>query len=133
MGVHCANAQRVAEFLAEHPKVAEVTYPSLSDGADLDRAKRYLGARFGPVLQCELAGGRDAGGRFIESLRLVSHVTNIGDVRTMATHPASTTHAQLPEADQLAAGVTPGSVRLAVGLEHSDDLIADIGQALDDA
>lgn len=133
MRVHCANAQRVAEYLAEHPKVAQVTYPSLADGADLDRAKRYLGTQFGPVLQFELVGGREAGGRFIESLQLVSHVTNIGDVRTMATHPASTTHAQLPESDQLAAGVTPGSVRLAVGLEHPDDLIADMAQALDRA
>ncbi|HEY3609628.1 MAG TPA: PLP-dependent transferase [Pseudonocardiaceae bacterium] len=133
MRVHCANAQLVAEYLAEHPKAAEVSYPSLSKGAELDRAKRYLGAGFGPVLQFEVVGGREAGGRFIESLELISHVTNIGDVRTMATHPASTTHAQLPAADQLAAGVTPGSIRLAVGLEHPDDLMADIGRALDAA
>lgn len=132
MRAHCANAQRVAEYLVEQPKVATATYPSLSGGLEMDRAKRYLGSGFGPVLQFELAGGRVAGERFIEALRLITHATNIGDVRTMATHPASTTHAQLPEADQLAAGVTPGSIRLAVGLEHPDDLIADIGQALDD-
>ena len=81
-------------------------------------------------MQFELKGGREAGCRFIESLRLVSHVTNIGDVRSLATHPASTTHAQLPEADQLAAGVTQGSIRLAVGIEHIDDLLADLEGAL---
>lgn len=133
MRAHSDNAARLAEYLVGHPKVAEVRYPGLADGVELDRAKRYLTDGFGPLLQFELAGGRAAGGRFIEALRVVGHVTNIGDVRTMATHPASTTHAQLPEADQLAAGVTPGSVRLAVGVEHPDDLIADLDQALADA
>lgn len=133
MRAHCANAQRVAEYLVEHPKLDQVSHPSLAEGVDLDRAKRYLGSGFAPVLHFELSGGREAGGRFIESLRLISHATNIGDVRTLAIHPASTTHAQLPESDQRAAGVTPGSIRLSVGLEHPDDLIADIAQALENA
>jgi O-acetylhomoserine (thiol)-lyase len=133
MRAHSDNALAVAQYLAAHPKVAHVTYPSLAEGPELDRVKRYLSYGYGPLLQFELRGGREAGCTFIEAVRLITHVTNIGDVRTMATHPASTTHAQLPEADQLAAGVTPGSVRLSVGLEHKDDLIADLAEALDHA
>ena len=130
MPVHGRNASRVARYLAEHPKVASVKHPDLTEGAEAERVKRYLGGNGGPLVQFELADGRDAGCRFIESLKLFSHVTNIGDVRSLATHPASTTHAQLPEADQIAAGVTQGSVRLAVGIEDPEDLIADLEQAL---
>jgi len=133
MRSHSANAQRVAEYLKDHPKVDRICYPGLAEGVELDLVKRYLSYGGGPLLQFELHGGREAGGRFIEALGLISHVTNIGDVRTMATHPASTTHAQLPEADQRAAGVTPGSIRLSVGIEHADDLIADLSQALERA
>lgn len=133
MRAHCDNARRLAEYLASHPKVAYVCYPGLAESAERDRVKRYLSYGFGPLLQFELSGGREMGCRFIEALRLISHVTNIGDVRTMATHPASTTHAQLPPADQEAAGVTPGSVRLSAGLEHPDDLIADLEEALEHA
>lgn len=133
MRVHCENARRISEYLQGHPKVEHITYPGLAQGAELDMVKRYLSYGGGPLLQFELAGGREAGGRFIEALQLISHVTNLGDVRTMATHPASTTHAQLPEADMRAAGVTPGSIRMSAGIEHADDLIADLGQALDHA
>ncbi|TCO54070.1 O-acetylhomoserine aminocarboxypropyltransferase/cysteine synthase family protein [Actinocrispum wychmicini] len=130
MRAHGENAQAVACFLAEQPSVASVRYPSLSEGVQAGLVRRYLGGNGGPLVHCELAGGEAAGRRFIESLGLISHVTNIGDVRSMATHPASTTHAQLPEADQLAAGVTPGSIRLSIGLEHIDDLIDDLTGAL---
>ncbi len=133
MRVHGANATAVAGYLHAHPKVALVRHTSLAHGAEADLIARYLGGAAAPLVQFELAGGRKAGCSFIEALRLISHVTNIGDVRSLATHPASTTHAQLPEADQLAAGVTQGSVRLAVGIESLGDLLADLEQALEAA
>jgi O-acetylhomoserine (thiol)-lyase len=128
---HSDNALVVCRFLHGHPKVSRVVHPSLATGDEAERVARYLNGGYGPMVFFELAGGRSAGARFVEALRLFSHVSNIGDVRSYATHPASTTHAQLPEAEQLAAGVTQGGVRLAVGLEHPDDLLADLGQALD--
>ncbi|UQI46187.1 PLP-dependent transferase [Streptomyces sp. HU2014] len=131
MRVHGENSARVAAYLQGHPLVEQVRHPGLTEGAEADRVRRYLGGNTGPLLQFELKGGQQAGSRFIEALRLVSHVTNIGDVRSMATHPASTTHAQLPEADLAAAGVTQGSIRLSVGVEHIDDILTDLGQALD--
>ncbi|AZM55255.1 bifunctional O-acetylhomoserine aminocarboxypropyltransferase/cysteine synthase [Streptomyces sp. WAC 01529] len=131
MRAHGENATAVAGFLASHPKVGAVRHPSLASGEEARLAARYFGGNGGPLVQFELTGGREAGCRFIESLQLISHVTNVGDVRSLATHPASTTHAQLPEQEQLAAGVTQGSIRLAVGVEHIDDLLADLGQALD--
>lgn len=130
MRAHSDNALAVARFLAEHPKIAEVQHPSFAEGDEAARVKRYLRYGYGPLVGFEVRGGRTAGQRFIEALRMVTHATNIGDVRTIATHPASTTHAQLPEADQRAAGVTPGSIRLAVGVEHVDDIVADLDQAL---
>ncbi|MET0135825.1 MAG: PLP-dependent transferase [Kibdelosporangium sp.] len=130
MRAHGDNAEAVARFLAQHPAVAEVRHPCLSEGEQAGLVRRYLGTNGGPLVQFELKGGQQAGSRFIESLGMIAHVTNIGDVRSMATHPASTTHAQLPVADQLAAGVTPGSIRLSIGLEHIDDLITDLATAL---
>ncbi|MFJ5172434.1 O-acetylhomoserine aminocarboxypropyltransferase/cysteine synthase family protein [Streptomyces griseoviridis] len=130
MRVHGENAAAVAAFLHGHPLVEQVIHPTLAEGAEADRVRRYLRGNTGPLVQFEVTGGREAGSRFIEALRLVSHVTNIGDVRSMATHPASTTHAQLPEEEQIAAGVTQGSIRLAIGVEHIDDLLADLDQAL---
>jgi O-acetylhomoserine (thiol)-lyase len=130
MRAHGENARAVAHFLAAHPAVASVRHPSLSKGDEAGLVRQYLGGNGGPLVQFELTGGQRAGSRFIESLQMISHVTNIGDVRSMATHPASTTHAQLPAADQLAAGVTPGSIRLAIGLEHVDDLLDDLTSAL---
>lgn len=133
MRAHGENAAAVARFLEQHPKVGAVRHPSLATGEQAELAARYFGANGGPLVQFELTGGREAGCTFIESLGLISHATNVGDVRSLATHPASTTHAQLPEQEQLAAGVTQGSIRLAVGIEHIDDLLADLGQALDRA
>ncbi|MFI6640273.1 O-acetylhomoserine aminocarboxypropyltransferase/cysteine synthase family protein [Streptomyces sp. NPDC050504] len=130
MPAHSDNALKVAEFLVGHPKVDLVRHPSLAEGTEAEQVERYLGGGFGPMVMVELKGGRKAGARFIEGLKLFSHVTNVGDVRSLATHPASTTHAHLPEKDLLGAGITQGSVRLAVGLEHPDDLIHDLEQAL---
>lgn len=130
MPAHCRNAAAVAEHLAGHPKVERVVYPGLMEGEPRRRAEAYLRGGYGPMVQFEVKGGREAGRRFIESLRLFYHTANIGDARSLAIHPATTTHAQLSEADQRAAGVNPGSIRLAVGLEHPDDLVADLDQAL---
>ncbi|QFZ20774.1 O-acetylhomoserine aminocarboxypropyltransferase/cysteine synthase family protein [Saccharothrix syringae] len=130
MRAHGGNAEAVARYLADQPSVVSVRHPCLGDAEEVARLRRYTGGNGGPLVQFELAGGLTAGTRFIEALRMISHVTNIGDVRSMATHPASTTHAQLPEQDQLAAGVSPGSIRLSIGLEHVDDLIADLAGAL---
>ncbi|MGD2113621.1 MAG: O-acetylhomoserine aminocarboxypropyltransferase/cysteine synthase [Acidobacteriota bacterium] len=131
MPAHCANAEAVARHLHRHPKVARVVYPGLMEGEPRRRADVHLNGSYGPMVQFEVEGGREAGRKFIESLRLFYHVANIGDARSLAIHPATTTHAQLSEADQLAAGVHPGSVRLAVGLEHIDDLLEDLDQALE--
>ena len=125
---HSDNALVVSRFVSGHPKVSRVVHPSLATGDEADRVARYLNGGYGPLVFFELIGGRSMGARFVEALRLISHVTNRGDVRSYATHPASTTHAQLPDAQQLAAGVTQGGVRLAVGLEHPDDLLADLSQ-----
>lgn len=130
MPAHSENARKVAEYLIGHPKISLVRHPSLAEGVEAERVKQYLDGGTGPMVTIDLAGGRAAGARFIEALKLFSHVSNVGDVRSLATHPASTTHRQLPEADLLAAGITQGSVRLSVGLEHHDDLIHDLEQAL---
>jgi O-acetylhomoserine (thiol)-lyase len=121
----------IALHLQRHPEVTRVIYPALHDDAEQHRrASKYLNGGFGGIVGFELALGRDAGARFIDALRLFYHVANIGDVRSLAIHPASTTHSQLSPADQLASGVTPGYVRLSVGIEHIDDIIADLDQAL---
>jgi O-acetylhomoserine (thiol)-lyase len=125
------NARELAEALVDHPAVEHVTYPSLMSGEPRERIKRYFGRYAGGMLQFELKGGYAAGARFISALRLIYHAVNIGDARTLAVHPASTTHAQVPRADRLAAGVSDGSIRLTVGLENVADLLGDIHQALD--
>jgi O-acetylhomoserine (thiol)-lyase len=128
---HCENAAKVATHLDGHPSVSKVIYPGLMSGEARRRADAYLtGGHYGALVGFELEGGRDAGRRFIDSLELLYHVANIGDARSLAIHPASTTHSQLSEKDQAASGVTPGYVRLSVGLEHIDDIVADIDQAL---
>ncbi len=128
---HCANAARVAEFLNGHDKVESVIHPSLQSGDPAKRRDAYLKGGMGALCGFELKGGKDAGRKFIDSLELLYHVANIGDARSLAIHPASTTHSQLSAEDQAKAGVTPGYVRLSIGLEHIDDIIADISQALD--
>ncbi len=130
---HCDNTQAVAEFLRGHADVSRIIHPSVQTGAARERADRYMNGRFGGLLGFELAGGAEAGRRFIDALKLFYHVANIGDARSLAIHPASTTHSQLSPEDQLATGVSPGYVRLSVGLEHISDIIADLSQALDAA
>ncbi|NQV45500.1 MAG: PLP-dependent transferase [Rhodospirillales bacterium] len=127
---HCANAQKVADFLKSNKKVTNVIYPSMHTGEIRRRADTYLQGGYGALVGFELSGGHPAGKTFIDSLELLYHVANIGDARSLAIHPASTTHSQLSAEDQAATGVTPGYVRLSIGLEYSDDIIADLKQAL---
>lgn len=130
---HCENATKVAAFLNDHDKVESVIHPSLQTGELAARRDKYLSGGHGGLCGFELKGGKDAGRKFIDSLELLYHVANLGDARSLAIHPASTTHSQLSVEDQAASGVTPGYVRLSIGIEHIDDILADIGQALDKA
>jgi O-acetylhomoserine (thiol)-lyase len=123
---HVQNAQAVAEWLEQRDEVLSVNYAGLASSPWHDRARKYAPRGAGGVLAFEIAGGVDAGRRFVEALELHSHVANIGDVRSLVIHPASTTHSQLSAAEQLAAGVTPGLIRLAVGLENINDILADL-------
>ena len=127
---HQENAEKLTNYLDNHKDIVSVIYPSLFEGADKILAEKYLSSGNGALIGIELKGGADAGRSFIDNLKLIYHVANIGDARTLAIHPASTTHSQLSADDQLKAGVTPGYVRLSVGIEHIDDIIADIDQAL---
>jgi O-acetylhomoserine (thiol)-lyase len=133
MREHASNAKKVAEFLASHKKVQSVTYPGLFEGAEKEKADKYLTGGYGALIGFELPGGKEAGSKFIDSLELLYHVANIGDSRSLAIHPATTTHSQLAPEEQLSAGVTPGYVRLSIGIENSEDIIADISQAIDKA
>ena len=130
---HCANAGAVADYLATRTDVSRVIHPSRLSGEARARADAVLTGGLGGLLGFELAGGRAAGERFINALKLLYHVANIGDARSLAIHPASTTHSQLSADEQAAAGVSPGYVRLSIGIEHIDDILADIAQALDAA
>jgi O-acetylhomoserine (thiol)-lyase len=123
---HVQNAQRVAEYLADHAQVTSVNYAGLPSSPWYELGKKLAPKGTGAVLAFELAGGVDAGKAFVNALTLHSHVANIGDVRSLVIHPASTTHAQLTPEEQLATGVTPGLVRLAVGIEGIDDILADL-------
>ena len=133
MRVHCANAMAAARFLDSHPKVSRVIYPGLMEGEARRRADAHLKGGYGGLMGFELKGGLDAGRRFIDALKMFYHVANIGDARSLAIHPASTTHSQLSPEEQLQTGVTDGYVRLSIGIEHEDDIIADLRQALDKA
>lgn len=128
---HCANAIKAAAWLASHPKVTKVIHPSLSEGTARRRADTHLKGGMGSLMGIELAGGKEAGQAFIERLKMFYHVANIGDARSLAIHPATTTHSQLNEEEQAMSGVTPGYVRLSIGIEHIDDIIADLAQALE--
>lgn len=130
---HCENSAKVADFLSSHPKVSKVIYPGKQDGESRRRADTYLKGGYGSLMGFELAGGKEAGEKFINSLGLFYHVANIGDTRSLAIHPATTTHSQLSEQDRLSSGVTDGYVRLSIGIEHIDDILADLKQALDKA
>jgi O-acetylhomoserine (thiol)-lyase len=127
---HVMNAQAVADFLVKRPEAAKVIHPSQQTGVARARADKYLKGGYGALVGFELKGGLAAGRRFIDALQLFYHVANIGDARSLAIHPATTTHSQLSPEAQRATGVTEGYVRLSVGLEHIDDIIADLDQAL---
>jgi O-acetylhomoserine (thiol)-lyase len=127
---HSENALAVARLLERHSKVAWVNYPGLESSPDHGRAKKYLPHGAGAIVGFGLKGGLEAGRRFIDSLKLISHLANVGDAKTLAIHPATTTHQQLSPEEQRSTGVTPDYVRLSVGLEHIDDIAADIEQAI---
>ena len=127
---HSTNALEVAMYLKRHSKVSWVNYPGLDDSPEKERAQKYLRYGAGAILGFGIKGGREAGKKFIDSLQLISHLANVGDAKSLAIHPASTTHQQLSPEEQLATGVTPDFVRLSIGIEHVDDIIADIEQAL---
>ena len=127
---HSENALAVARYLQKHPLVSWVNYPGLEDSPESERAQKYLPKGAGAILGFGIQGGADAGAKFINSLELISHLANIGDAKSLAIHPATTTHQQLSPAEQLATGVTPDYIRLSIGIEHIDDIIADVEQAL---
>jgi O-acetylhomoserine (thiol)-lyase len=128
---HSKNADEIANFLMNHPKVERVSHPSVASDLAKERADKYLSGGCGGLMGFEIKGGVEAGKQFINSLEMFYHVANIGDSRSLAIHPASTTHSQLNEEELLSAGVTPGYVRLSIGLEHLDDIKDDLTQALD--
>ena len=130
---HQDNAEKVADFLTGKKNINRIIHPKYSLGLNKERAEKYLEDGNGPLVGFELDGGIEAGKTFIDSLELIYHVANIGDARSLAIHPASTTHSQLSTEDQLRAGVTPGYIRLSVGIEHIDDIINDIDQAINKA
>jgi O-acetylhomoserine (thiol)-lyase len=130
MDRHVQNAQAVAEFLAAHAKVSWVTYPGLDSHPDHAAAQKYLPKGAGAIMGFGVKGGKEAGAKFINNLKLFSHLANVGDAKSLAIHPASTTHSQLDEAAQRKAGVTPDFVRLSIGLEDIEDILWDLDQAL---
>ena len=130
---HCSNALAVAEFLRNHRHVSWVRFPGLPDDPEFARSQKYLRGKGGSMVVFGIKGGRASGEKFIDSLRLFSHLANVGDARSLAIHSASTTHSQLSEEQQRAAGITPDLVRLSIGLEHPDDILADLDQALSTA
>jgi len=127
---HCSNTVAVAEWLAKHPAVETVIHPSQQTGELKARADKYLNGQYGGLCGMVLKGGKDAGAKFIDSLKMFYHVANIGDARSLAIHPATTTHSQLSAEEQEATGVSAGYVRLSIGIEHIDDIISDLDQAL---
>ncbi len=131
MRQHCENAIKTADYLKKHPAVTKVIFPGFQSGETRRRADTYLKGGYGALLGFELKGGKEAGRKFIDALQLFYHVANIGDARSLAIHPATTTHSQLTPEEQLQTGVTDGYVRLALGIEHIDDILADLGQALE--
>jgi O-acetylhomoserine (thiol)-lyase len=127
---HCENAMKVAEFLENHSAVNWVTYPGLASHPTHKLAKKYLKNGFGAIMGFGIKGGSQAGIKFINAVKLLSHLANIGDAKSLVIHPASTTHQQLSEEEQMASGVSPDFIRLSIGIEDIDDIIADIDQAL---
>jgi O-acetylhomoserine (thiol)-lyase len=130
MREHCRNTDAVAAYLGKHKKITKVIHPSMLGAEAKRRADTYMSGSYGALVGFELEGGREAGRRFIDALKMFYHVANIGDARSLAIHPATTTHSQLSPEEQLQTGVSDGYVRLSIGLEHIDDILADIDQAL---
>ena len=130
---HVANAQKIAAFLEQHPAVESVNYPGLASNKYYDLAQKYLPRGAGSIFTFEIKGGKEAGIRFIDSLEIFSLLANVADAKSLVIHPASTTHSQLSEEEQRSAGVTPGQIRLSIGIEDADDLIYDLDQALNKA
>lgn len=126
---HVDNALELAKWLESHPQVDKVVYPGLSSSPNHALAKKYLKNGFGAVLSFEIKGGKDAAIKFVDNLKLISHLANVGDTKTLIIQPSATTHQQLSDAEQIAAGVNPASLRVSVGIEHIDDIKADIEQA----
>jgi len=129
MDRHCSNATKVASFLADHPEVEQVIYPHCEDYTQYNLAKRQM-SQGGGLVGCEIRGGAERGASFLNALSLHSLTANLGDARSIATHPASTTHSKMSLEEQLAVDITSGFIRFSVGLEHVDDIIKDIDQAL---
>ncbi len=127
---HCENALAAAEFLKAHPKVEWVRFPGLSSDPEFASNQKYLKGKGGSMVVFGIQGGRAAGEKFINSLKLLSHLANVGDAKSLAIHSASTTHSQLNEEQQLAGGIRPELIRLSIGIEHIDDILADLDQAL---
>jgi len=130
MREHCRNTQSVVDYLKKQAEVTSIIHPSQWQGEQKRRADTYLKGGYGGLVGFEIKGGKEAGRKFIDSLKLFYHVANIGDARSLAIHPASTTHSQLDPGEQLATGVSDNYVRLSVGIEHIDDIVADLDQAL---
>ena len=130
MEKHSSNARQIAEFLANDRRIKWVNFPGLKDHNTFEKAEKYLENGFGAMLTFGVKGGKQAGIEFIESLKLFSHLANVGDAKSLAIHPASTTHQQLSTAEQRKSGVLPDMIRLSIGIESVQDLIADIDQAL---
>ena len=130
MDKHSQNTKAVAEYLEGHPQVAKVNCPMLASSPYHQRMKKYMPKGCGSVFTFELKGGRETGAKFIDSLQLISHVANLGDTRTLVSHPASTTHSQLSDEQLLKSGITPGTIRLSIGIEDVKDILADIEQAI---
>ena len=130
---HCENALAVAEFLQGHESVEWVRYPGLESDSNHEKAQKYLGGKGGSMVVFGIKGGASAGSRFIESLQMFSHLANVGDAKSLAIHPATTTHSQMTEEQQRAGGIPPEMIRLSIGIEHIDDIREDLSQALTSA
>ena len=131
MDRHCSNALTTANFLKDHPKVEWVRFPGLEADPMHALQKKYLQGKGGPLVVFGIKGGKTAGQKFIDNLKLFSHVANVGDCKSLAIHPASTTHSQMSPEQQAAGGITPELVRLSVGIEHPVDITRDLEQALE--
>lgn len=127
---HCENTLAVAKHLKDHPDVEWVRFPGLEDDPEYAKNQKYLRGKGGSVVVFGIKGGAEAGAKFINSLQMFSHVANLGDVKSLAIHPATTTHSQLTAEQQIDGGIRPELVRLSVGIEHIDDILGDLDQAL---